>query len=59
MASVAVQLSNEPIAGVGLTFSFLWRVLLPRLAHALPEKTLRTWFCLFLVLCAALMIFKA
>ncbi|OPG72146.1 hypothetical protein B1219_18505 [Pseudomonas ogarae] len=44
-----------PMALGGL-LSVSWGV---RLAHALPEKSLRTWFCLFLVLCAALMIFKA
>jgi uncharacterized membrane protein YfcA len=44
-----------PMALGGL-LSVSWGV---RLAHALPEKSLRTGFCLFLVLCAALMIFKA
>jgi len=44
-----------PMALGGL-LSVSWGV---RLAHTLPEKSLRTWFCLFLVFCAALMIFKA
>jgi len=43
-----------PMALGGL-LSVSWGV---RLAHALPEKSLRTGFSLFLVLCAALMIFK-
>ncbi|MDR6607192.1 putative membrane protein YfcA [Pseudomonas synxantha] len=41
---------------LGGLLSVSWGV---RLAHTLPEKSLRTWFCLFLVFCAALMIFKA
>ena len=41
---------------IGGLLSVSWGV---KLAHALPEKSLRTWFCLFLMACAALMITKA
>lgn len=43
-----------PMALGGL-LSISWGV---KVAHSLPEKQLRTWFCLFLVFCAALFIFK-
>ncbi|WP_420825744.1 sulfite exporter TauE/SafE family protein [Pseudomonas typographi] len=44
-----------PMAIGGLA-SISWSV---RLAYALPERTLRRAFCLFLVLCAVLLAFKA
>ncbi|WP_375738533.1 sulfite exporter TauE/SafE family protein [Pseudomonas boanensis] len=43
-----------PLAAGGL-LSISWGV---RLAHALPERVLRSLFCAFLVLCAALLLMK-
>jgi uncharacterized membrane protein YfcA len=43
-----------PLAAGGL-LSISWGV---RLAHALPERILRSLFCMFLVLCAALLALK-
>jgi uncharacterized membrane protein YfcA len=40
-----------PLAAGGL-LSISWGV---RLAHALPERVLRSLFCVFLVLCAVLL----
>lgn len=43
-----------PLAIGGLA-SISWGV---KLAHSLRERTLRGWFCVFLIFCAAILIFK-
>lgn len=48
-------LMGVPMA-IGGLLSISWGV---KLAHALPERQLRGWYCAFLLLCAALLAIKA